>query len=435
MSAPPLGYRAVSAALALPFAGYTLVRTLRDGDARYARERLGLAPRFAQRPLWIHCASVGEVVTALPLVTALDAEGAGPLVISTNTPTGRAVAEARAPAGVYCIQAPLDRPASVRRFFARVSPRAGVILETELWPWLFAAAAARGVPLAIVNGRLSRRTRDAPGWLRASAAFCLARVAAVLARSEDDAAAFRALGAAPDRVRTIGNLKLAAPGTAPVSSESLGQPYVLAASTHHDEESQLAQHWRASGCETLLVIAPRHPERGARIAEQLRREGWRVARRSQKDALAPDTDLYLADTLGELPALIAGAELVIMGGSLIEHGGQNVLEPARAGRAVVTGPHMENFSEETAALREAGALRQCADAAEVVATTVELLGDSTQRRAMGGRASHVLEAGADIALRYHDALVDVLGDALRAESGSTATHCNADRYERMGPEQ
>lgn len=412
---PPFGYRVVSAALALPFVGYTAVRALRDGDVRYARERFGLVAPSDDRPVWLHCASVGEVVAALPLVDAFREAGIGPLLISTNTPTGRAVAEARAPAGVRCVQAPLDRPAPVRRFFRRARPRAGIILETELWPWLFAAAQARDVPLTIVNGRLSARTRAAPGWLRAAAAFCLGQVVAVLARSADDAQAFRALGAPAERVRVVGNIKLAAPSAAPATPESLGRPYVLAASTHADEELQLARHWCAAGSATLLALAPRHPERGGEIAARLRDEGLRVARRSQGEPPGPDTGVYLADTLGELPTLIAGAELVIMGGSLIEHGGQNVLEPARAGRAVVTGPHMGNFREETAALRAAGGLRQCQDAAEAVATAVGLLADSAERAAMGARAADVLAANTDIAARYRETVFEVLGGALHAD--------------------
>ena len=383
MNRPPLGYRLASAALALPFGGYTIVRTLRDGGAGYLRERLGLVPECADRPLWIHCASVGEIVAALPLVTELRTHGIGPLLLSTNTPTGRRVAEARAPEGVRCLYLPLDRPAPVRRFLARVRPRAAVVLETELWPWLFAGAMEQELPVVIVNGRLSPRTREAAGWLRAAASWCLQHVAAVLARSEDDADAFRTLGAPAMSVRTVGNLKLAAPGPAGEAEVTLGRRYVLAASTHDDEEAQLARAWcAASSRDAVLVVAPRHPERGAAIADRLGQMGLGVARRSRDEPVTARTDVYLADTLGELPGLIGGAELVIMGGSLIPHGGQNVLEPARAGRAILAGPHMDNFRHETEALAAAGGLRQCADAAEVVAAARELLADAPTRTAM-----------------------------------------------------
>jgi 3-deoxy-D-manno-octulosonic-acid transferase len=413
MSRPPLAYCVASAALALPFAGYTVVRAARDGGWRYLRERLGWVPRRSDAPLWIHCASVGEINAALPLVRELAAHGHGPLLLTTNTPTGRRVAEARAPMGVDCAYLPLDWPAPVRRFLGRTRPRAGIVMETELWPWLFAAAGRRRVPLSLVNARLSTRTLRAPGWLRSAFARCLQATAAILARSEDDAQGFRELGAPPERVRVIGNIKFAAPIAAADTHIDLGRPFVLAASTHDDEERQLAAAWMAGGDgQTLLVIAPRHPDRGESIADRLQDLGLTVVRRSRDERVTADTDIYLADTLGELPALIAGAEMVIMGGSLVEHGGQNVLEPARAARAILTGPHMGNFREETAALAAAGGLRQCADAEEVIAAAHDLLTDPDTRRDMGERAAGVLTAGADMAARYREALEEgLLGTA------------------------
>lgn len=411
MSRPPLAYCAASAALALPFAGYTVVRAARDGGWCYLRERLGWAPRRTDSPLWIHCASVGEVIAALPLVRELEAHGHGPMLLTTNTPTGRLVAKQRAPAEVDCAYLPLDWPAPVRRFLGRTRPRAGIILETELWPWLFAAAQRHGIPLALVNARLSVRTLRAPRWLHAALGRCLQGAAAILARSEDDAQGFRDLGAPPERVRVIGNIKFAAPIATADGRMDLGRPFVLAASTHDDEERQLATAWTSGGdARTLLVIAPRHPDRGEPIADQLQDLGLTVARRSRGEPVTDGTDVYLADTLGELPALIAGSELVIIGGSLIPHGGQNVLEPARAVRAILTGPHMDNFRDETAALVAAGGLRQCADADEVTAAARELLADPGKRRDMGERAAGVLAAGADMAARYREALEEeILG--------------------------
>lgn len=421
MSKPPYGYRLASLALALPFIGYTLVRATRDGGWRYLRERLGWAPRRDDTPLWVHCASVGEVIAALPLVRELATHGHGPLLLTTNTPTGRHVAEGRAPADVDCAYLPLDRPAPVRRFLARTRPQAGVILETELWPWLFAAVGRRGIPLALVNARLSARTLRTPRWLRAALGQCLQGTAAILARSDEDAQGFRDLGAIPERVRVIGNIKFAAPIAAADDRIELGRPFVLAASTHDDEELQLAAAWSAGDMSrTLLVIAPRHPGRGESITDRLHGMGLAVARRSRGDPVTDTTDVYLADTLGELPALIAGAELVIIGGSLIPRGGQNVLEPARAARAILTGPHMDNFRDETAALVAAGGLRQCADAGEVASAARELLADPVRRGAMGERAAGVLTAGADMAARYREALDEVFGKS-RSDSDVSTT--------------
>lgn len=408
MTPPPI-YCLFSALLAPALIGHAVRRALRDGGRPYLRGRLGfIKPATEDAPVWMHCASVGEVVTALPLLQALAEAGIGPLAVSTNTPTGFRTACKRTADGVRVVYLPLDRPRPLRRFLDRLRPRAALILETELWPWLYAELVRREVPIALVNARLSTRTLDAPRWWRDMAAWCLQRAGLVLARSETDARAFVQLGADPARVRTIGDLKLAAPGETP-EPIPLPHPYVLAASTHDDEERRLAAAWdRRAPAGHLLVIAPRHPERGAAIARTLKADGHRVAQRSLDEAIADDTRIYLADTLGELTAFMAGAELVIMGGSMIPHGGQNVLEPARAGRAIVTGPHMDNFHEATTALVAEDALRQCADAESVVGVAVELLGDPATAAAMGARGRAWTEEGREIPRRYVEALSNSL---------------------------
>jgi 3-deoxy-D-manno-octulosonic-acid transferase len=406
LSQPPRAYRLASTALALPLAGYTLSRSLRDGGGAYLHQRYGFSPDVAAGSVCIHCASVGEVAAAAPLLRELDTHGIGPLVVSTSTPTGQKRARAQAPAGTPVVYLPLDRPGPVRRFLERLRPRAALIVETELWPHLFAGLAKRGVPIVLINGRLSARTLAAPAWWRRTAAWCLARVTRVLARSETDRASFETLGADPARLETVGNLKLAAPADARHDPVDLGARFVVAASTHDDEELQLARAWAEAGpADCLLALAPRHPERGAALARTLEQAGFTVQRRSQGERATAPPALYLADTLGELNGLIAGAEVVIMGGSLIAHGGQNVLEPARAARAIVTGPHMENFADETARLEAAGALLRCSDAAAVVATTAALLADAGRREAMGARGQALLARASDMAARYRQALV------------------------------
>lgn len=408
-SRPPRNYRLFSLLLAPALAGHACRRALRDGGWAYLRERFGyIEPEAGPPPIWLHCASVGEVVTAVPLLEAMQDAGLCPLVISTNTPTGYATARKRVDASVRVVYLPLDRPRPVRRFLDRLRPRVALVLETELWPWLYSELHRHGVPIALLNARLSTRTLDAPAWWRAVAAWCLDRTSLVLARSEGDAEAFLRLGARRDRLHTLGDLKLA--GVAPTADPvTLPRPFVLAASTHDDEERRLANAWRERGHrEHLLVIAPRHPERGESIARTLAGDSHRVARRSLDEPVTADTTVYLADTLGELTALMASAELVIMGGSMIPHGGQNVLEPARAGRAIVTGPHMENFRDATEALRTAGALRQCGDAESVVRTASELLSDADALAEMGRRGQAALAGGRELPSRY----IDVLSDAV-----------------------
>lgn len=250
-----------------------------------------------------------------PLLEAIRAaDPALAITLTTSTPTGGQTAR-RIP-GLQQLFLPMDRPRPVARFLDAVRPAAGLVVETELWPELFAACRRRGVPLAIVNGRLSHRTLRAPRPVRALYREALAGVTVVLARSEADAAAYRELGAPADRIQVVGNLKFAAgggEGGAPCAID-LGRPYVLAASTHDDEECRLATAWREAGDRLpLLVIAPRHPQRGEALVRSLQQAGVRFAVRSRGEQPDPADPVYLADTFGELEGFMAGAELVFMG--------------------------------------------------------------------------------------------------------------------------
>lgn len=417
---PPLTYRLANWVAALPFAVHRHLRAARDGGAVYRRQREGRGlVALPKGAIWIHAASVGEVAAVIPLLHRLAAERDEPLLLSTNTPTGHAVAAARVPAGTALCYLPVDRPRAVRRFVRQLEPRLALIVETELWPWLYAHLEHAAVPIVLINGRLSERTRNAPRWLRPALTDCLKRCRLVLARSEDDATAFRKLGSSRKRTRTVGNLKYAAidPNLCPIDP---GGAFVLAASTHHDEEIRLATAWQAARRhDHLLVIAPRHPERGDDIERALGAAGLQVARRGRGDTVTTDTDVYLADTMGELAAFMAGAEVVIMGGSFVPHGGQNLLEPARLGRATIVGPHMDNFRDETERLLAAEGILQVADPAAAVAACNELLVDAGRRNALGERARSGARADTDIVRAYLDAVEEVLpADEARSRADS-----------------
>ena len=432
--APPLRYRAIVRLLAPLLMTHLLARARRDGGARYLSERLGLggtrgmprerppgreAPRrgapkgrSGTRP-WLHAASVGEVMTVLPLLRAvLDHGGADSVLVTTNTPTGADVLARHAPAGTRHRYLPLDWPGATQRFLERERPSAGWIVETEIWPWLYARCKASGVPLSIVNARLSARTlRHVDGPLAPVYRRALAGVD-VLARSAADARGYRALGAEAARVRVVGDLKFAngaladdAASVSPTATRPVERPYVLAASTHADEEHRLAAAWLAMRTDGLLVIVPRHPERGVTLARELRGEdGAGCGRRSLGQTPRPDDRLHLGDTLGELDAWYACAAGAFVGGSLVGRGGHNVLEPARHGCPVVVGPHTENFADAVAALRTAEAI-ETADGAEAVARFLSraLDGDEALSR-QGERAREVSADAADIVSRYLAAL-------------------------------
>jgi 3-deoxy-D-manno-octulosonic-acid transferase len=401
-------YRLLAASLFPLVAAWTVWLGWKHRDGRFVRERLGWPYRPADRnAVWVHAASVGEVNAALPLIAEVRRRHpAARVLLTTSTPTGGALARRHAHDGIHHAYLPFDRSGGVRRFLARHRPRCGLVVETELWPNLYRACAAADVPLVIVNGRVSARTLKASVWLRDLYTACLAGVCKVLARSPEDRDGFLALGAPPSTVEVLGNLKFAAPGRAGTAPMSLGRPYVLAASTREGEEALFLKAWRQAGNEHLLVIAPRHPKRLDAVLADVKPFGP-IAVRSRGEAVSQDTRVYVADTFGELEAFMAGAELVFMGGSLVPKGGHNVLEPARLGKAVVFGPHMENFAEEARLLLQQGAAMQVDDS-QLAGTLSELLAAPARREAMGQRARTAVAARADIAVRYVDAL-DALG--------------------------
>lgn len=408
---PALRYRLALAVLSPAIFAVLLYSARRKGGGTaYLAQRLGRGfPRAGDRPVWLHAASVGEVNAAAPLLHRLLARHPGVrFLVTTNTATGaRTVLGKLVPSGNgrvrHCFL-PVDFRGAVARFLEANRPRCGLIMETELWPNLYAECARRGLPLCLVNGRLSKKTLDMPGWLRPSIAGCLVQLKRILARGEADASAFIALGAPAESVRTVGNIKFARPAGPERASETPdpGRPYVLAASTHEGEEKLLAALWKSLNRPAghLLVLAPRYPERRDAVLRQLRAEGLRTAVRSRGETVTEKTDVYLVDTLGELTGFMPGATLVFMGGSLVPRGGQNVLEPARLGKAVITGPHTFTFQEEIEALRAAGAL-VCVDNAEELRQALErLLAQPEALQTLGENARRFTAAHADIADKY-----------------------------------
>lgn len=352
-------------------------------DRRRRPERLGLASqaRPTGRLVWAHAASVGETLALLPLIEALaKARGDISVLLTTGTVTSAALARHRLPQRVIHQYVPLDVPSIVKRFLDHWSPDLAVFIESEVWPSFVLALSDRKVPLALVNARIS--TRSHRRWSKASksAAALFGRFDVVVAQSEPLGRRFSELGAR--RVIVAGNLKLDAPPP-PVDASELARlkelvgerPLLLAASTHEGEEEIIAQAQRQLAARFpgfLTLIVPRHPERGTAIAEMLKSKGLRIAQRSARIEPSPQTDVYVADTLGELGTFYALANIAFIGGSLGNRGGQNPIEAVRHGAVVLTGPHWENFREAYGTLlRREGAL-QVASADEIVAAVTRL---------------------------------------------------------------
>jgi 3-deoxy-D-manno-octulosonic-acid transferase len=397
--------------------------------------------------LWLHAASVGETTSILPVLEALAARAPGVAVLlTTGTVTAARLLQQRlagdlAPEGggqVLHRFAPLDVPAWGGRFLDSWRPDAAAFVESELWPNLIGAARRRGVPLALVNARMSARSTRRWRWLAPGLAReLLGAFALVLAQSEADAARLVALGApAP---RCLGNLKVAA-APLPVDPAALARlrdavgtrPVLVAASTHPGEESIVAAAHRRLAAEgalpdLLTVLVPRHPERGAALAAELAASApdLPVARRSLGEPPGPGTALYLADTLGELGLFYRLGGVAFVGGSLVRHGGQNPLEPARLGCPVLLGPHTWNFEEPVGRLLAAGAAlrldlppgEDASAAAESLAGAVRtVLCDTDRRRAMSDAAAAAAATEAGLPERVAEALLALLPGAGPGES-------------------
>jgi 3-deoxy-D-manno-octulosonic-acid transferase len=397
-------YQLLLWAAAIPIVCYTLWQALRFREFRYLRQRLGFGYRTPAQPaIWLHAASVGEVLAAEPLIKALDKNYPDTtIVVTTVTPTGAEMVRQRFAGQIKHIYLPVDWRSAVQRFLKLVKPRLALIMETELWPNLYDTCARLNHPLLIINARVSSKTLNTHGWIRDLYHNTLSHVTGVLARSQPDADGFVNLGASLNIVRVIGNIKFsAAKPVTDIKPIKLPRPLVLAASTHEDEEFQLASMWLAmQPRDELLVIAPRHPNRSSSIIKQLNSLSVKFAVRSRNDSIHKTTQVYLADTLGELTGFMASAELVVMGGSFVPVGGHNILEPAMLGKAMLFGPHMQNFAEETEGLLEQQAGIQVDDYQQLQHQIDELLQDKAKRQLLGERAEIFMQQNSGILDRY-----------------------------------
>jgi len=367
---------------------------LQDGYRRHLGERFGRYS-LALQPgcIWIHAVSVGETRAAQPLIRALRARfPARDILLTHMTPTGRETSASLYTAGdpqIHAVYLPYDLPWLQRRFLAHFRPALGLVMETEVWPNLVVACHRQGLPLLLVNGRLSARSfrrYQATGKIARDTFACLATIAA---QADADAQRFRQLGASS--VAVTGNIKfdnhpdarLIALGKA-LRAASGERPVILAASTREGEEAELlaaAPAVIAAGA--LLVIVPRHPQRFDEVAQLAIGAGYRVGRRSQSAEPASDDQIWIGDSMGEMTAYFAMADVALMGGTWRPFGGQNFIECCAVGTPVLLGPHTYNFAEAARHALAAGAARQYTDCAQAFAAALDLCRDVPKRQAMG----------------------------------------------------
>lgn len=380
--------------------------------------------------LWVHAVSVGEVNAAAPLVDALLEQRPGMrLLVTTITPTGSARVSRLWGNRVEHVYLPYDLSGAVHRFLDHFQPQLGLIVETELWPNLLFCCRDNGVPVYIVNARLSARSLRGYRVLRPLVSRALRTARVVAAQSAEDGRRFRRLGAREDQVVVTGNLKYDITPDPGVEAFARGfrarageRPAWIAASTHVDEEAsvlaihaRLRQRWP----ELLLLWAPRHPERFRAVTQQAVEAGLRTATRTLTREPDASDAVFVIDTLGELTNFYACADVAFVGGSLQEVGGHNLLEPASVGTAMVTGPHLHNFADIARRLREVDALCVGQDADAVGAGLEALLADPGQRERMAAAASRLVEEGRGAVERTLGVIRKDLPEA-EASAGMTA---------------
>ncbi len=395
-------YRLLSAA-ATPLVPLLLARRLKRGKEHRARlsERRGEAS--IERPVgalvWLHAASVGELASVLPLIGRIRSRGTN-MLVTTGTVTSGGLAEQRLPRGVIHQFVPVDVPHFMRRFLGHWQPDLAMFVESDLWPNMMIETSQRGVPMILVNGRLSENSYRRWRYVPATIVNLLTRFDLCLASTPGDAERLIELGA--PRVVTTGNLKLDVPAPAADSaklaalSDAIGsRPVIAAASTHAGEDGIVIEahvRLRSHFPGLLTLIAPRHPERGQGVGEIAAAAGLRARLRSRGELPDASTDIYVADTMGELGVIYRVAPAVFVGGSLVRHGGQNPIEAAKLGAAILHGPYVWNFAEIYSALDNVHGAELVTDADRLTAGFGAWLGNPDARAQVAATARATVDA-------------------------------------------
>jgi 3-deoxy-D-manno-octulosonic-acid transferase len=414
-----------------------LYRARKRGRPAALAERFGfISPEPAGTSgggtIWVHAVSVGETIAVKPLLKALKTTWPHRgIVLSNGTETGRAIASTLKEVD-RCIYFPFDYPWAADRLLTAIDPALVIVVETEIWPAFLRRARRRGIPVMLANGRISDRSFG--GYQRFAWFFrrVLPDFSAFCMQSAEDGRRIAAIGAPADRVHAAGNLKYDIPAVTvtPQRQREMRERYGIAAdvpvlvagSTHKGEDEPVIAAYRrllAGGRELFLVLVPRHPERAPEVAALLGRANLPYRRRSGlDDSPAPGASggVLLVDTVGELMACYAAADLVFVGGSLVPTGGHNILEPASLGRPVLFGPHMSNFREIAALVLAAEAGRQVADGDGLAAACGELLDDGELCRAMGDRGRRIVAENSGAVERHLQVAAELL------DAGAAAGH-------------
>lgn len=380
-------------------------------------ERLGLYVKAQPNScIWFHAVSVGETEAVFPLIKLFQSRHPTmPVLITTTTPTGSARVQSVLGNSVLHVYLPYDTPPAVQAFLKHFNPQMAVVVETEIWPNLFVACGKRGIPLFIINARLSEKS--ARGYQKLSALIkpALQPITLIAAQSEVDAERYQQIGMPLARIQNTGNIKfdldnspaLKMQGQQLKATAFVNRFVWLCASTHADEELILLKTYQTlklSIANLLLVLVPRHPERFGEVEKLIQLQGLSVVLRTEGLTCTAETDVYLADTLGELKMLYASSDVAFVGGSLVPKGGHNLLEASAVGVPVLFGPYMENFKDISKSVLNANAAIQCQDSAEIANAVFNLYADAEQRQILADNGRAFLQSNRGATERIYQIL-------------------------------
>lgn len=397
-------YNLLTYLLLIPFAFYWLIRGI--GNRSYLDrlpQRFGFGIPVLDECIWVHAVSVGEVQAAVPLVHALaERYPDQTLLITTVTPTGAARVAAVFGDSVRHCYMPFEFPNAIRQFFRSVKPRAAMIMETEIWPNLYRGCGVRNIPLILVSARISPRSITGYRRFLPLIRETLSHGIIIAAQSQADADRFLELGASADRTMVTGNIKFDVRPDPKIAEKGrrlrqtlFGRRRVwIAASTHDGEEQQVLDAHRqllAEHPDLLLVLVPRHPERFSGVRDLVEKQGFEVVSRTEKTPCDTSTQVFLLNTMGEVPLFYACSDIAFVGGSLVPIGGHNLLEPAAQALPIVTGPHLFNAQDIADKFIELGACRIVSDSNSLATMIADLIDNPDEAARIGRDGSKVLE--------------------------------------------
>ena len=374
----------------------------RKSGISFIRQRLGLfSKKLFNKPIWIHASSVGETKAAISLYQSLSKKFPEEnFLITTNTSSSRGIIPTNK--NLEHTYLPLDWLFTTRRFINLINPRICILIETELWPNLISICKKNNIPIIIANARLSKRTTESPSFIKQIYKKVLSDVDLILCKSNRDKENYIQLGYLNKNIKVIGNLKYADTNNTVYNNENIvNRKYVLALSTHPDEERQIITEWmRINEKKVLLVIMPRHPERLGDILSDIPLDMLSISIRSKNEPIKKSTQIYIADTYGEANLFLEHCEFVYLGGSLVDHGGQNFMEAASYGKTIIVGPYMYNFIEETEEFLKNNAMIMVKSSATLKHVFERLIKSKQRRELFGANAKKILLSKKDIINDY-----------------------------------